>query len=720
MEMLVTIGILAGFLVGFIFVGLIIIAKFRVVPEADQAIVVTGTTVKDPTTGVEKPKVIVGGGIFIVPIFHKARIVSLEVVQIPIQAKGQNASLPSQDRIPVELEGELTVQVDGSNPDQVILASQKLGVSDPTQMVSIVTKKADKLVQAALRTAVFEFNFVDLNAKKEDFEKRVHELLQKDLARLGLTLTAVSIPSVAQGAFSAGEGDMFDAEGRRKVAEITEAARTQTNDIQKENEIARARRNRQAREQELAIEFEVKQKESDQAREVAAYEANQTRQTTEAVLTERKAEALAKASQAREVAEAQALEAEKTEKAMIAQAEAVAIRQAQAKAAQQAADETAAAKIATASAERKVIEEQATAQELEAEIAKNKTVEAAKIAKQQVIEAAAIEKQRVVEVAAEGRKQAVETAEVTRQQAVALARADEAAARATQAEALAKQTAAEEAVTTVSETASAARAKDIVVIKAREAAEKDQIDADKDAYVLAKVAEGERDATVKRAEAVKAEAEGRAEAARADAEGRAKAKVVEAEAYATDLTTRAQAEFDAAQKQAEAKKLLAEATLAEGQADAEATRLLVEAQNQVSMPVIARDVAVEILSSKVLPDMIREFMVPMKDVAGQVQVLNIQGLGGGDGEGANDAVSTIMGTGMALMGATPLVRAAVEGFTKNDDVKAVAAAVSGVAKGVLHEAAEGIAAGVAEGVPGASVAAAAAAGGSEGSAAAPV
>jgi hypothetical protein len=320
MEMLIGVGIAAIALVMFVITSLIIIAKFRIVPETDEAVVITGSTVteKDEVSGevVQKPKVVVGGGTYVIPIWNKYKIVSLEVVQIPIAWAGEGATLPSKDRIPVILEGELSVVVDGRNEDQIILASQKLGI--PTRgtskakdfsMAQAVQQKADKIVAAALRTAVFEFEFVELNAKKEDFEKRVHALVQQDLAKYGLTLVSVSIPLVSQGQFSAGKGDMFDEQGRKKVAEIVEKAQTEKNDIEQSNKVARARRDREATEQTLQIQREVAEKTADQEREVAVYQANQTRQQTESILTESKAEELATAQQAREVAEAKAKEA---------------------------------------------------------------------------------------------------------------------------------------------------------------------------------------------------------------------------------------------------------------------------------------------------------------------------------------------------------------------------------------------------------------------------
>jgi len=703
MEILIALVIGAGVLVVALLAMLVIIAKFRVVPETDEAVVITGTTVKHkeldeagkPTGEIkQKPKVVVGGGAYVIPIWHKYKIVSLEVVQIPIQWEGgQGKTLPSKDRIPVVLEGELSVMVDGSNEDQIILASQKLGIPKPGKrfakgkefsMREAVKQKADKLVQAALRTAVFEYEFVELNGKKEEFENRVQVLLQKDLARFGLTLTAVSIPHVAQGQFGDSAGDMFDEQGKRKVAEIVEHAQTQKNDIEQENRIARARRDREAKEEELIIQREVKEKEADQTREVAAYEANQSRQQTEAVLKEQQAEEEAQASQERAIAEAKAKEAEAAEKAEISKLEAVAIRQADAGAKQKAAQETAAGDIAKAEASRKVVEEKAAQQKREAEIAKNKAVEAAEIAKMREIEAAQIEKNKTIEVAEQERQQAVETAEVGRQKAVATVKAEEAAARAMQADAEAKQKEAEESIITVKETAEADRRKKVVVIKAEEEAEKDRIDADKVAYVEAMHAEGEAEAAKKRAEAVKAKATGEADATRATAAG-----------YADDVTTRAEADFKASDKQAEAKIRLAAATLKQGEADAEAAKLMVEAKNFVADKLLIRDVTVELI--KQAPSIVREVMYPVGQVAHDVKVLQINGLDGAS-EGSGDSTAkTILGTGMALTGALPLIREALKGFTADEDVQDIAETVAGVAKAALRE----TAASVKEGITGA-------------------
>jgi len=681
MEMLIAVGVGAVALMFSFISGLVIVAKFRIVPEADQAVVITGSTVTRKDAAGEshqRPKVVVGGGAFVIPIWNKYQMVSLEVVQIPIKWEGLGATLPSKDRIPVVLEGELTVQVDGDNEDQIVLASQKLGIpnrgtakGDEFNMANSVKQKADKLVAAALRTAVFEFNFVDLNAQKEMFENRVQELLQKDLARLGLTLTAVSIPQVSQGNFGAADGDMFDEEGKRKVAEIIEAAKTQKNDIEQTNKIARQQRDFEARQQQLEIEFKQKKKEADNVRQVDEYQAMQKAETAKNVLLQEQSEAEARAAQERAIKEAQAIATEKAEKAEIAKIEAVSVRQSEARAAQREATETAAIREAQADASRMVAEEEAHQKKETAEIAKNKAVEAARI-----------EKEMAIKVADEQRQQAIEEAAVAREIAVATKRADEAAARADQATAEAKQKGAEEQVITVKAEAEAERQKRIVTIKAEEEASKDRIDADKSAYVEAKRAEGERDAAEKRAQATKAVAEGQAHAVTAKATGDAEAVRLSAAAYAEDLTVRAQAEFEAAEKQAQARKKLAAASLEEGKATAESRRLKVEAENKIAPALVVRDVAIAAIEKA--PEVIRELMYPVAQIPADVKILQVNGLGeNGDVDGLP---ATILNTGLAAAGIAPFLREATKAIADNPDIAEMTGVLGTAAKGALTEA----------------------------------
>jgi uncharacterized membrane protein YqiK len=668
MSGLLLVGVLAALGLIIIVGGMVIATRVIRVPEADEAIVITGAVEKDEvvvdeetgeTESHERAQVIVGGRAWVYPFINKARVVSLAPIQIPVQRKGQMA-VPDKDGVPIEIEGELTVHVDGTNPDQVWLASQKLGEKENFERE--VLKKGNEIIAAALRTAVRQFDLKGLNDKKEEFEESVGRLLQKDLAHFGLTLTAVSLPTVRQGKFTGDPNDQLEAEGRQKVAAAVEQALTATNDIEQTNKIARQTRDVKARENELKLQLERKSKEADNVRKVAEYEATQATAQEKAVLLQQQEAEEARAAQERAIAEARAKEAELSEKAEIAKAEQVAIRKAQAESALKAEQEEAAAKIAEAEAARKVRAEQATQQEREAEIAKNKAVETAKI-----------EKEQSVKVADEQRQQKIEEAEVERQKAVALKRAEEAAARAEQATAEAKQKEAEEKVLTAQETEQANRQKQIVTIKAEEEAAQEKIAADKVAYVVTKRAEGERDAATKMAEAKVAQAE-----------GIANAQTTEAKGYAEVVKTKADADAEASEQQAKARTKLAEALLEEGKAEAESVRLRVEAENKVAIPILARDVIVKALETRVIPESLGEIMAPVGDAAGKIQVLQVNGLGGGEGGGAS-IPETVLGTGLALTGALPVLKSMVKSALENPDVQEIVKDVSGVATTAIGE-----------------------------------
>jgi len=537
--------------------------SFYKVPVADEALVKTGG---------KRPAVSTGGGMWVIPLFHRITRLSLQAIRIPIDRVGDNA-LPTADKLMAEMRGELFVQVNPRSEADILQAVQSLGASNPADMAAIVRQKIDSLVTDALRTAAFKKSFLELNSQKKEFADEVIGLLQEDLARLGLTLTAVSIPHIYQGRFTEDAGDVFAAEGRRNVAETVARNREQTNRIEREAQIAIQEQDVSARERSLKLELVQKQKEADQRRQVDEYEAEQTAATRLAVLEQERATAVAEAQQARAVAET--------------------------------------------------------------EIAEEQKVQTAKIRKIETVETAEIAKVRALKVAEERRRQAIEEAEIAREVAIAAKRAEEAAARASQADAEAKQRESEEAILTVEAKATAQRHLEVITIKAREEASKEQIAADRNAYVE---------------------------------------------------TTKATAELDAATKRAEARRILAEAILDEGRARAEARRLEVEAENAVASQLLLRDVAVKGL--EVAPHMIRELMAPVANVAHDVKILQVQGLGGGENGEVGGLPATILNTGLAAAGVAPFLMEASKAVMGNSEVAELTDLISGLASQAMGGAAD--------------------------------
>jgi flotillin len=663
----------AGVILATILAIMLAIKHFYVVPNADEALMKTGGS---------QPVVSTGGGLWVIPMFHRVTRVSLKAVRIPIERVGENA-LPTANKIMAEIRGELIVRVSPDDTKHIVLAAQSIGTEGSHQsgaMERIIKEQVDSLVTDALRTAAFKKTFEKLNSEKAEFADEVTQLLAGDLAKLGLVLVAVTVPHLKQGEFTKDAGDVFAAEGQRNVAETVAKNRQETNLITRNAEIQVQEQNVNARKRALELDRQQKELEADQARQVSEYTATKDTETKKAVLAQEQSRSVAEAEQKKTIATAQITQDQETEAAQITK------------------DKTIATQRAMASAEQKKAEEEATRVKEEAAIARAKAVEAA-----------GIEKDKSIKVADQQRTQAIAEAEVAREVAVANKKAEEAEARGRQATAEAEQKKAMESIVTVEAEARADREKRVVVIKAGEEAEKAKVGADRDAYVLTTKATADRDVAVKRAESAKVEAEGRAHAVTAEADGRAKALRVDAEgkadavkleaqgraesvtisaeAEAQARTTRATAEFDASDKEAKAKIAIASAVLEEGKAIAESERLLVEARNSVSNQTMMRDVAFAAIQQA--PAMIREFMAPITSVS-DVKVLQINGLGGGDGENGMSIPSTIIGAGLAASGALPLVKEAMKGLAGNPEVQEIVGILGNAATSSLRGAAKAI------------------------------
>ncbi len=229
-----------------------------------------------------------------------------------------------------------------------------------------------------------------------------------------------------------------------------------------------------------------------------------------------------------------------------------------------------------------------------ANILAERSVEEERIEKERLLKEKQIDKARSLELAEQDRHIAV--AEKSKAESIAQAEADKARALAVKEE---------ESVKTVREVESAARQKQVELVQARQAAERQAIS-------ITVAAEAEKQAAEDKALAVAtlAEAEGNEERLRA--QGQADAEVLRADAAARRYAV-----------------------------DAEGKRALNEAANLLSKEQVEMQVRMALI--KYLPGIIRESVKPMEQIDGikiiQVDGLNAGGSGGngGNGSGGGDA-----------------------------------------------------------------------------------
>jgi len=244
-----------------------------------------------------------------------------------------------------------------------------------------------------------------------------------------------------------------------------------------------------------------------------------------------------------------------------------------------------------------------------AQIGAKQAIEAARIRSEQSIEQERILKERTIQAAEIERRQALELAE--QQRAIAVARESKAQSEAQTAadEARALSVTAEEKVFTAREVEAAERRKQIELIGAAEAAERE-------ALRLTRAAEAEKAASADRGAAIRAQAEADADAERIKA-----------------LAVRVRAEIDA-----------------------EATRMMNEAQNVLSPD--ARASALRLLLVEKAEAIIREAVRPMERIDG-IKILHVEGLaGGGHANGGSDSAGfadSVVNSALRFRAQAPLV-----------------------------------------------------------------
>ena len=413
-------------------------------------------------TGMGGAKVVKDDGCIVVPVIHQVIPVSLETMRLNVERRGPHA-LITKDNLRVDLSAEFYIKVQ-ANGDDILQAARSLGGRN-VQALAVSELVQEKLV-SALRTVAATKDLVELHSKRDEFANAVQAIVTHDLASNGLTLESVTISSLDQTDPSQLQAqNVFDAQGLRKIAEITQRARIERNEIEREAEQAVVTKNVSTRKKVLELE-----------RDQAEFEAEQKMKV-----------ANVRAAREREVAEFK-----------LAQDEAVS---------------------------RRDIEKMKSIET--AEVERTLAVEQAQIAKK----VALVVKQREQETAEIQKVQTVEVAERAKEVAVAQKEQERATAQTAVHEAEAEREAAQQKVVTVKVTSEAQREAEKKLIAAKQTIQENKIreetSADVLAYMRVKEAEAERQAADLQYEAKLRLAEGDAQSSIKRADGDKALKMVE-------------------------------------------------------------------------------------------------------------------------------------------------------------------------------------------------
>lgn len=256
-------------------------------------------------TGFGGEKVVLNGGIMVIPVLHELMQVRLTTVKLEVSRLNKDA-LITLDKLRVDVVGLFHIKV---KPDAQSIAAAAQTLGDSVNSPDAVKSLLDGKLVSALRSVAATMTMEHLHANRADFIQKVQEALMTDLDMNGFQLESVSITHFDQTAFEHfNENNAFDAEGLTVLTRTIEERKKIRNDIVATNRVEIEQRNLDANNQSLEIAQAAEQARLTQEQTLAALRAEQATAiaTAEAEQTRLAEIARISATQAQTVAQTEA------------------------------------------------------------------------------------------------------------------------------------------------------------------------------------------------------------------------------------------------------------------------------------------------------------------------------------------------------------------------------------------------------------------------------
>jgi len=249
------------FVAACLFGGLVVLIKSLRIVKQGTAIVKNGTggtSVSFTST-------------YALPIIHRVELMDISVKRIEIDRRGKDG-LICKDNIRADIEVAFFVRVN-KTPDDVKNVAQFLGcerASDQTALFSLFEPKFSE----ALKTVGKHFDFIELYTERDKFREEILRVIGGDLN--GYVLDNASIDYLEQTPLELlNENNVLDAEGIKKITDLTSKEQMSANLIRREKEKTITKQDVEAREAILSLERQQREAEEKQRREIAEIVARQ-------------------------------------------------------------------------------------------------------------------------------------------------------------------------------------------------------------------------------------------------------------------------------------------------------------------------------------------------------------------------------------------------------------------------------------------------------------
>ncbi len=246
---LIAILVAVGVIILVIFVGLpVMLMKFYRKVDQGKALIVNKLK--------EEAEVTFTGSV-VLPILHRAEVMDISIKTIEIDRRGKDGLICS-DNIRADIKVIFFVRVNKTQED-VLKVAQAIGclrASDPDTLEALFNAKFSE----ALKTVGKQMDFIELFTERESFRDKILQVIGEDLN--GYRLEDAAIDYLEQTPIdSLDEHNILDAQGIKKITQLTTKERIETNQFTNEEK-------KRIKDQDVSAHKEILALEQDDARAV--------------------------------------------------------------------------------------------------------------------------------------------------------------------------------------------------------------------------------------------------------------------------------------------------------------------------------------------------------------------------------------------------------------------------------------------------------------------
>ncbi len=204
-------------------------------------------------------------GLYVIPVVQQMEKMDITLKKITISREGKEG-LICKDNLRADIQVNFFIRVNHDEKD-VNKVAKSIGckrASDSKALVELFDAKFSE----ALKTVGRHFDYVELYNSRKEFNEKIQTLIGTDLN--GYVLDDCAIDYLEQTPVSAlDDKNILDAEGIKKITDLTSQEKIKSNLIQKNQEKVIKQQNVEARETVLELDRQLAEKEEKQYREIA-------------------------------------------------------------------------------------------------------------------------------------------------------------------------------------------------------------------------------------------------------------------------------------------------------------------------------------------------------------------------------------------------------------------------------------------------------------------